>query len=145
MPLRNIVKKELISCTPTTSVTDVAKLMKKREVGAVLVIEESRPVGIVTDRDLVIRCLAESKRASSLTAEDVMSGAVETVSDEEGIYDVVQKMRKGCIRRVVVVNDLGEATGLLSFDDVFELIADEMGAMKEVVQPREPKIVENAA
>lgn len=145
MPLRNILSKELITCKPVTSVRDVAKLMKEKEVGAVLVIEEKRPVGIITDRDLTLRCLAESKDISFMTAENVMSVAVETVSDDDGIYDVIQKMRRAWVRRVPVVNAMGEAVGLLSFDDMFELIADEVGAMKEVIRPREPKIVEQAA
>lgn len=144
MPLRNIVRKNLVTCSPETSVAEVAGLMKDREVGAILVIEDKLPVGIVTDRDLVLRCLADNVDCNGASAEDVMSPAVETISDEDGIYDVVQKMRKAWIRRVVVVNDLGEATGLLSFDDIFELIAEEIGALKEVVQPREPKL-ENVA
>ena len=59
--------------------------------------------------------------------------------------DVIGKMRRAWVRRVPVVNAMGEAVGLISFDDMFELIADEVSAMKEVVRPREPKLVDQAA
>lgn len=145
MPLKNILSKDLITCKPEAKVQDVATLMKDKEVGAVLVIEERRPVGIITDRDLVLRCLTDSKDISLMTAEEVMSGAVETVSDDDGIYDVIQKMRRAWVRRVPVVNARGEAVGLLSFEDMFELIAVEMGAMNEVVRPQNPKLVQQVA
>ena len=145
MPLRNILAKNLITCKPETGVRDVARLMKEKEVGAILVIEQKKPIAIVTDRDLALRCLTDLKDISLMTAEDVMSGGVETVSDDEGIYDVIEKMRRSRVRWVPVVNAVGEAVGILSFDDIFELIAEEVGAMKEVVRPREPKLVDQAA
>jgi CBS domain-containing protein len=144
MPLRNIVRKDLITCAPEASITEIAQLMERRDVGAVLVVEGKLPLGLITDRDLVLRCLTKTEDVSLLSAEEVMSAPVETVSDEDGIYDVVKKMRKAGIRRVVVVNALGEAAGLLSFDDVFELLAEEIGSMKEVIQPRKSKL-ENIA
>ena len=144
MPLNKMIKKSIVSCTPATPVEHVARLMKTHEIGAILVTETNLPVGIITDRDLALRCLADSANVSLLTAEDVMSTSVETVPEEEGIYTAVQAMKSAGVRRVVIVNELGEPTALLSFDDVFELLAEEMAALKEVIQPRRTKL-ENVA
>jgi len=145
MPLSNILRRELTRCDPSTPLSQVADLMLKNEVGAVLVIDNRKPVGIITDRDLVLRCLAKRLDPDALTAEEIMSRPVESVSENEGIYGVVRKMRNAWVRRVPIVDAQGEAIGLLSFDDIFELIADEMNFLKEVVRPRETKISTQAA
>jgi CBS domain-containing protein len=145
MALRHILSNRLFTCSPETPVCEIAKLMRDEDIGAVVVTEKKIPVGIVTDRDLTLRCIAEARESSMMTAEDVMSGGVETVSDDEGIYDVIQKMRGGWVRRVPIVNAMGEAVGLLSFDDIFDLIAEEMGALQEVVRPFCSKLSEKVA
>jgi len=141
MSLKNILSRRLVTCEPSTSIHEMAKLMRDREVGALLVVDGKKPVGIITDRDLVLRGLAENRQLPTLSASDIMSEAVETVSEDAGIYELTEKMRKAWIRRVVVVDRQGEAIGLVSFDDIFELITDEMIALQEVTRPREPKFM----
>ena len=145
MPLNEIVQREMASCKPSDSVFDVAQIMKDKAVGAVVVLESRKPVGILTDRDLVLRCLTQPMDLSLTTAEEVMSPAVETVLATAGIYDVTKKMKQAWVRRVVIVDEAGDAVAVLSFDDVFDLIAEEITNLKEVIKPLVPKFVDQAA
>jgi len=144
MAIGSILNRKLTTCTRDAGIREVARLMREEEVGAVLVIENRKPIGIITDRDLVLRGLTSSRDISDLGVDDVMSVAIETASEHDGIYNVIQKMRSGGVRRIPVVNSFGEAIGLLSFDDLFELIADEVVALKDIIQPREAKLVDVA-
>lgn len=139
MPLKNFLDRDLVACAPETSAETVAQMMRDKGVGAVLVITAGKPVGIVTDRDLTIRCLAEKKNAAMTLVETLMSRPVESVTLDEGIYNVVDKMKKSEVRRIPVVDKSGKAVALLSFDDVFGLLADEVSKLKDAIRTERPK------
>lgn len=145
MSLKNMLKKSLTYCEFGTSVSEVAQILREDDVGSVLVVEAGRPEGIITDRDIVLRCVAEGLEPQDVTAEDIMSRGVETVSWEAGIYEVAQKMRDAQVRRVAVVDESGNAVGLLSFDDIFDLLTDELDNLRAAVQPRVAKLVDQSA
>jgi signal-transduction protein with cAMP-binding, CBS, and nucleotidyltransferase domain len=145
MPLRDIVKQKLVSCRLETPVREVAKIMDAENVGAVLVVNEGKPAGIVTDRDLALRCVARTVEAEALTAEEVMTPSVESVSDDQGIYNAIHSMKNGLVRRIAVVNEAGTVTALLSFDDLFTLIADEIQELRDLVRPADGKWEKNVA
>lgn len=126
MPLNDLIDSNLVTCSPETSVRQAAILMKDRNVGAVLVTEDGFPSGIVTDRDLVVRCVCEGMECDELPVRDVMTHSVETVNLSAGIKDVIQSMKSEEIRRVVVVDAQGRAVGLLSFGDMVNLLAREL-------------------
>src|SRR5262249_38602291 len=130
---------------PSTTVREIAEIMKEDDVGAVIIVESGLPKGIVTDRDLVLRCLAGDLDPQVTAVERVMTKAVETVTLEEGIYDVARKMKLAQVMRIVVVDSAGNAAGLLSFDDVFDLLSTELNDLRETVSPRMVKIIEQAA
>lgn len=128
MPLRDIIKDKVISCEKNTPISEVADLMQVNDVGAVLVVESERPVGIVTDRDLVIRCIAGDVGPGELVGR-VMTPAVEVVAEDARVRDVIAKMRDAKVRRLPVVDRMGKAVGLISFGDVFGLIAKEIAEL----------------
>jgi len=145
MSLRNILNRKVVSCRPDSSVREVAELMDEENIGSVLVVEGEKPVGIITDRDIVVRCIVKGLDCSGTQAKDLMSGKLETVSADCGLYDVLQTMRKREIRRVPVVESDGKAIGLLSFGDVYQLLAKEISDLSGPMAPEEPKIEEQAA
>jgi CBS domain-containing protein len=142
MSLGALINNKLITCSLHDSVKDVASKMKQDGVGSILVTEDQRPVGIITDRDLVLRCVARDADCSSMNAADIMSGPAVTIGSDAGVYDVVRVMKSNKIRRVAVVNQMGKAIGLLSFGDLFQLIAHELHDLSTPGVPRMPKIVE---
>lgn len=133
MPLRDLIKESLVSCEENESITDVCQTMKSRDVGAVLVVDEqSKPLGIITDRDIVIRGMAESIDFKKTTVGKLMTKSVDTVNLDMGLEDVISLMRDKQIRRVPVVDENGKAVGLISFGDVFGLLAKEMAELSRI-------------
>ena len=98
-------------------VTEAAKEMRDADVGAILVTESDGLAGIVTDRDIVLRSVAEGKDPSQLTAGDVSTSNPETLSPDEELSDAVRRVKESNIRRLPVVED-GKPVGILSLGDL---------------------------
>lgn len=145
MALENILERNLISCAPTASVKEVARLMDDNNVGAVVVVEADKLCGIITDRDIVLRCVARNGRIEDTFADDIMTRDVRTAHLEDGLFDVIRAMKDYEVRRVPIVDSDGRCAGLISFGDVFELLGKEMGDLGQVIAPDNPKIVSQAA
>ncbi len=106
-------------CTPNTTLDEVAKLMRQNDCGEIPVIDSAeRPIGVVTDRDIVCRVVAEGKNPSAYTAEGCMSQPVVTVTLDATLEDVVATMEKHRIRRVPVVDESGACAGIIAQADV---------------------------
>lgn len=109
----------------TTSGNDtvlaVAKQMLSREVGTLVVTDrEGRPEGIVTDRDIVTRCVAEGLAPGTTEIRDVMTKDVHTVHEDETTEAALEMMADKEVRRLVVVNDAGQVAGIVALDDFLE-------------------------
>jgi CBS domain-containing protein len=106
-------------CTPATTLDEVAKLMRQNNCGEIPVIDSAeRPVGVVTDRDIVCRVVAEGKNPSAYTAEGCMSQPVVTVPLDAPVADVLSTMEKHRIRRVPVVDEGGACAGIIAQADL---------------------------
>lgn len=117
--------------TETTALA-AAKLMRKHHVGALVVVEgreESRPVGIVTDRDLVLALMAEGLDPEVFTAGDIMSVELVVAGPEMDAMDAVQLMRTNRLRRLVIVDDAGRLVGIVTMEDLLELLTRELAAL----------------
>lgn len=146
MPLSNLIKKDVITATPDQSVLEVADLMKEHDVGAILIAEsDGKPLGMITDRDIVLRCVCGGGDCSETKASDIMSPSVDTVSMDSGIMDIIECMKENEIRRVPVVDQSGRAVAVVSFGDVFELLAREISDLSAPATPEEKKIDKQAA
>ena len=136
MTVGKFCNREVIIADKSTSVTEVAKLMRHHHVGDVVIVdsngEKAKPIGILTDRDIVIELIACEVAPESVSAQDVMSYELVTAREEDSIWDTLQKMRARGIRRMPVVNDAGELEGILSVDDLMELFAEELNLLAKV-------------
>lgn len=115
--IRDIMTTDLVACDPSTSITDAARLMRDCDVGNVLVGNDGRLMGIVTDRDLVVRCLADGADPNRRTLADVCSGQLTTVDAGDDIDGAAQLMRDHAVRRLPVV-DHGRPVGIVSLGDL---------------------------
>lgn len=116
---REVMTPDPACCTPHTTLDEVAKLMAQNDCGEIPVIDtDDRIVGVVTDRDIVCRVVAEGKNPIAYTAETCMSGPVVTVRTDAALVDVVATMEKHQIRRVPVVDDRDSCVGIISQADV---------------------------
>ena len=145
MQIREICTREVVHCGRDTSVAQIAQLMRNHHVGDVVVAEPQQgklvPVGIVTDRDLVVQ--VQGVGPDTLTAQDLMSDELITVTEAEVVYDAIWHMRSKGIRRLPVVDERKFLVGVLTADDVTEFLAEELTEVARIV-PRQMKLEKSA-
>ena len=130
---------EPISARRDFSLLDAAGLMRDNHVGCVVVVEENaqgvrRPVGILTDRDIVVGVLAQTDRQLHLVrVDDVMTVNPVIAKESDDLSDTLMTMRANGVRRVPVVSDNGALAGVLSFDDLLDYIEDEVRDLARLV------------
>jgi CBS domain-containing protein len=125
MLIKNLMQKQVVSCPPSATVHDVAGMMKDRNVGSVLIVEENSLKGIVTDRDIALRLGADSMDPTSTPISRIMTSDPNTISADADIESALQLMSKSNIRRVPVTQD-GKLVGLLSSADLAVEIRQEL-------------------
>lgn len=122
--------RDVIIVEKNESVREAINLMRNNHVGDVVVVEmhdkASKPIGILTDRDIVIEILADDVELDAVNVGDVMSYQLVTVTEDTKLMDAVTQMRNKGIRRMPVVNEQGELQGILSVDDILELIVEQL-------------------
>ena len=112
---RDLMTPDPACCTPHTTLDEVAKMMRQNDCGEIPVVDPAeRPIGVVTDRDIVCRVVAEGKNPMAYTAETCMTEPVVTVSADSPIDEVIATMERHQIRRIPVVDDRGACAGIIS-------------------------------
>ena len=133
--------RDVVTCVANTSLAEVARRMRDRHVGAVVVLDDEqrrRPIGVVTDRDIVIEIVATGLDADTITAGDVMLDGLVTVDEDSGPLEAAQLMRSRGVRRLPVVDRSGALAGIITLDDLVHLLAGEMGHLARLIE-RQPK------
>lgn len=141
MTVGDICTRSVVTAHPDETVVEAAKRMRDRHVGDLLVTDtQARPTGILTDRDIVVSAVAQSPdKLESLLVGDVMSRDVLTVRTGETLDQALKMMRGKGVRRLPVVSADGRLEGLVAFDDILELMSDELGELVALVA-REQKL-----
>jgi CBS domain-containing protein len=106
------------SVTPETPVTQVAELMEAEDVGAIPVVEGDRLVGMITDRDIVVRAIAKGKDPRGMPAAEVSTRELVTVDPDDDLSDALQLMAQHQVRRLPVVEDDNRLVGVISQADI---------------------------
>ena len=138
---RDIMTRDLVVATRDTTVVEVSRMMKQEDVGVIPVVEYDAPAGngrsegaernyqdrnyargkltgLITDRDIVVRCVADNKDCASVRAEDIMSVDIHTAKPNDRVVDVIRKMGDKQVRRIPVTNDNGYLVGMIAMADV---------------------------
>ena len=136
MHIRDICTIQTIRCARDETVQGAALLMRKHHVGDLVVVDgpdaEPIPVGILTDRDIVVAIVALGLDPASLQVCDIMSEDLLTCREDDDVYQTIEHMRLRGIRRVPVVNGKGTLAGIVSADDLLEFLAEEMGDLSRI-------------
>lgn len=117
MQVREIMTTRIVSVEPNSSVKDAALLMNRNNIGAVPVVDGSSVRGMLTDRDIVLRCVAEDRDAATMKVSDICSKGAVSVRPEQSLSDAMNLMSTEQVRRLPVV-DNGRLVGMLSVADV---------------------------
>ena len=118
MKVSDAMTGQVSTAAPTDTVRKVAQMMAHVETGAVPIVDDGKVVGLVTDRDIVLRVVAEGRSFDSPISEAMTDGEVHSVKEDDVLADATAKMATHQIRRLVVLNDAGTLTGILSLGDV---------------------------
>ncbi len=136
MPVGEICNREVVVAERTTTIVEAARLMRRYHVGDLVVVDEVQgrrvPVGMVTDRDLVVEVIAREQPFASCTVSAVMSATVVCVPETAGVIEAIQLMRSHGVRRVPVVDAGGALVGILAADDLLDLLAEELSALARI-------------
>ncbi len=133
MDVGRICTKEVIAVEPGDTIARVTQLLRENHVGCVVVHEGGRPVGIVTDRDVAVRCGARREPIADIKVSEVMTKSPHTALMDEDVLDVLERMRQAGVRRIPVLNEAGLLAGILTLDDILLHVARSMKHVAEVV------------
>ena len=126
MSLKPLMTKELTSLPSTATALDAAKYMTDMNVGSVIVVDDDKPSGILTDRDIVTKVLSQDKDPKTTKIRDIMTSPAVTISKDRDIIDVTRLMSERGIRRFPVVDANGKIIGVITLDDVLVFLGQEM-------------------
>ena len=135
MNIEEIMTESPACCTPDTSLQEVAKMMVDNDCGCIPVVDDKgskMPVGMITDRDITCRVVANGQNPLDLTAQDAMTTTVVSVTRDTSLEDCCNLMEESQIRRVVVVDETGACCGIIAQADIANNAGDKKTA--EVVQ-----------
>jgi CBS domain-containing protein len=142
MSIGRICTRVVATATPNESGRAAAQRMAEHNVGTVVVLDEDhRPLGILTDRDLVVRLLANGQDPETTTVAQVMTKPVRTLHEATPIEEALGTMAGAGIRRIVVTGDEGALAGIVTLDDMVELLAGEAGRIGEVIRKESPRFL----
>ena len=136
MNIGDLCRRDVITATTTTSLTELSQLMRTNHVGSVVVTGaagERKPLGIVTDRDIVVEVLAMGLNPAAVTAGDIMSTSPAVSRAGDDVLWALKVMRDRGVRRLPVVDDKGDLAGMLAFDDLMQHVGTTLGDIAQVI------------
>jgi len=140
MTVARICHREVDTADPTESVRTAAQRMRSRQVGSLVILdEERRPIGILTDRDVALRAIGAGMDVDVATVGEVMTPAPRSVSELAAIEDALTLMRSNGVRRMPVVTPAGALVGVVSLDDVVCHLAEELGQIGRLIRGTSPE------
>ncbi len=138
-----ICSRETIIAQPQQTVLEGASLMLRFNVGSLLIVatdqKGNKPVGIVTDRDIVLKIVASELYAKEVKLEDIMSSKLLIADESDDVYETLVKMRSKVVRRIPVVDNEGYLKGILTIDDILEFFSNEMGEIVRLFRKEQGK------
>lgn len=137
MPVSERARESVVTAHPNDPAADVAELMEDNKVGCVVITRDQEPVGIVTDRDVVVETISDGIVPPGLTASDIMTKDVVTADADTEVFDLCSKMCEAEVRRMPLVSD-GRLVGIITMDDIIQQLADKIQELAEVVEAESP-------
>jgi CBS domain-containing protein len=136
MTIGEICVRDVVSVARDTPLLEAARLMRSRHVGDIVVVESGKrgpvPIGIVTDRDIVVGIIAPGIEVARLTLGDIMSRDLLTIPDTQHVFETLEQMQRHGVRRLPVVDREGVLFGIISVDDLMQLLAIQLSELARI-------------
>jgi len=146
MAIGEICNREVVFARRDNTVKEAAQLMREYHVGDLVVVDQSDgrqvPCGIVTDRDIVVGVVAKGLEPDALRVGDVMGAELVLARETDGVSETIELMRSKGVRRVPIVDARGGLVGIVTADDILDLLAEEMTALAKMISREQRREVE---
>lgn len=124
--LSEVINRNVVTVSPTAALSEAAYLMMNEDVGALVVVDgDARPVGIITDRDMVVSAIAEGANPEEVTVEEIMTKDLITVDEDTDLFEMLSILSENSIRRLPVTRG-PKLVGIVSVDDLIVVVATEL-------------------
>ncbi len=136
MLLKEICTPDVVHCAPEVTALGIARLMRERHVGDVVVVEDEEdqtPIGVVTDRDIVVEVLGRELDPAKVAAREIMRKPVVIARTTEDAGQAVERMKAHGIRRIPVMDERHKLAGIVCLDDLLKQLAAEAAALVEII------------
>jgi len=137
MNVGEVCNREVVIISKGDSIIDAAKMMRQYNVGDLIVVEETQggrvPVGILTDRDIVIEIIAEEVELDKITVGDSMSYELLVAYEQDEVFETVRRMSRKGVRRLPVINIDGGLEGIITVDNIIDLLAEQLADLASLV------------
>ncbi len=146
MIARNIMKTKVITVSPLTPIAEAALLMRNEDIGALVVVDnEENPIGIITDRDIVVSVIANRENPEEILVKEAMtkkpgSRKLIMVGEDTNIFDILRILSKNSIRRVPITRK-GKLVGIVSVDDIVVVVATELANLASTLSGGPSRII----
>jgi CBS domain-containing protein len=146
MAIGEICNREVVFARRDNTVKEAAQLMREYHVGDLVVVDQSDgrqvPSGILTDRDIVVGVVAKGLEPDALRVGDVMGAELVLARETDGVSETIELMRSKGVRRVPIVDARGGLVGIVTADDILDLLAEEMTALAKMISREQRREVE---
>ncbi|MGB9854426.1 MAG: CBS domain-containing protein [Candidatus Bathyarchaeales archaeon] len=133
--VRDVMSKNVRVVRPDSSVKEVVATMNKFDIGSIVVVQGERPVGIITERDILRRIVEPCLAPETLTARQVMTSPVITIDENASIDEAARLMAKKGVKKLLVTRNNDQLVGILTFTDIVTKVPDMLGILEELVRP----------
>jgi len=139
--IRDLAIHKVVTVKSNTTLRDCAAVMRAEHVGTVVLVDPAspQPVGVITDRDIVVEAVPVGLDVTTLTAGDIATKPVVTVREDEDILDALARMRENGVRRLPVTGPNGRLAGVLSLDDLLAALSEQFDSVSRVIAAERTK------
>lgn len=137
--VRDVMTKNVRVVRPDSSVKEVVATMNKFDIGSIIVVQGGRPVGIITERDILKRVVEPCLTPETLTARQVMTSPVLTIDENASVNEAAKLMAKKGVKKLLVMRNNDELAGIITFTDIVAKVPDMLSILEELVRPHHRK------
>lgn len=140
MSLDNLCRREVVVVNQGTPIKEAVKFMEEKNIGSVIVVGGGKPVGIATDRDILLRVVNKGLDPEKSSVDDVMTKEIVTLKEGMGLFEALEQVKGKGIRRFPIVDARGNLKGIMTLDDIIYLLGKEMADVASIIEREGPRL-----
>ena len=140
MSLGNLCRREVVVVSQGTPIKKAVKFMEEKNIGSVIVVGSGKPLGIATDRDILLRVVNKGLDPEKSSVDDVMTKEIVTLKEGMGLFEALEQVKGKGIRRFPIVDARGNLKGIMTLDDIIYLLGKEMADVASIIEREGPRL-----